>query len=303
MTADPGIAADDASRTRAATIALIALITGAAAIGFGPIFVRIADVGPVASAFWRVTLTVPFFWAWVHLAARRRTRSRTARPWLLIACGLFFAADLGLWHWSILLTTIANATLFANLNSVFVVLFGFVLFGERFRRLFLFAMLLALSGAALLVGANIEIAPERLPGDLLGVATAVMYAAYLMSAKRLRVDYSPAEILLYTTVATAAALLPFALLGGEQVLPASAAGWLPLLGLALISQAIGQGLIVYALAHLPAAFSALTLLVQPVVATLMAWYLFSEALGPLQGIGAATILAGILLARLSGRRG
>jgi len=285
-----------------ATLGFLALLLGATSIGFAPIFVRLAEVGPVSSAFWRLLLSIPV----LLLLARLEPKSdagETAppRPWALVRCGLFFAADLGLWHWSITLTSVANATLFANLNVVFVVIAGYLFFRERVTRMFLLGLLLALGGVSALVSSSLQFAPERLPGDVLGVATAMMYAGYILSAKSLRPRYSAVQVLLYIAMVTAAALLPVALLMGEQVLPTTAAGWLPLIGLALICQIGGQGLVIYALAHLPANFSALTLLVQPIVASTAAWMLFGEILGTLEFIGAGLILTGILAARLSMR--
>jgi len=287
-----------------ATLGFLALLLGATSIGFAPIFVRFAEVGPVASAFWRLLLSVPVLYVVTRFAPKPAEAERPPpRPWALIRCGLFFAADLGLWHWSITLTSVANATLFANLNAVFVAVGGYFLFRERIGGLFLLGLILALSGVGALMGSSLQFAPERLPGDLLGVATAVMYAGYILSAKSLRPHYSALRVLLYVAVVTAAALLPVALAMGEQILPRSAAGWLPLIGLALICQIGGQGLVIYALAHLPANFSALTLLIQPIVASTAAWLLFGEALGILEFVGAALVLSGILAARLSVRSG
>jgi len=100
-----------------------------------------------------------------------------------------------------------------------------------------------------------------------------------------------------TTTVTAVFLFPAALASGEQMLPASAFGWWMLVGLALVSHAAGQGLIAYALAHLPAAFSSVSLLFQPVMAALFAWALLAEGLVPLQILGGLVVLVGIYLAR------
>jgi drug/metabolite transporter (DMT)-like permease len=100
-----------------------------------------------------------------------------------------------------------------------------------------------------------------------------------------------------TSSITTLALLPVALASGERILPVTPAGWLDLVGLALISHAAGQGLIAYALAHLPAAFSSVTLLLQPVMAALFAWGLLGEPLSALQLVAGAMVLAGIYLAR------
>jgi drug/metabolite transporter (DMT)-like permease len=100
-----------------------------------------------------------------------------------------------------------------------------------------------------------------------------------------------------TTTITAVLLLPVALASGEQMLPLTALGWLTLVGLALVSHAAGQGLITYALAHLPAAFSSVSLLFQPVMAAVFAWALLGEALAPAQIAGGVVVLIGIYLSR------
>jgi drug/metabolite transporter (DMT)-like permease len=94
-------------------------------------------------------------------------------------------------------------------------------------------------------------------------------------------------------------LLPVTLATGEPFWPQSARGWGVLIGLALISQVAGQGLIAWAMAHLPAAFSSVSLLVQPVAAALLAWVLLAEPFGALQALGGAVVLAGIVICRMA----
>jgi drug/metabolite transporter (DMT)-like permease len=101
----------------------------------------------------------------------------------------------------------------------------------------------------------------------------------------------------WSTTITAVLLLPVALLSPQPMLPQAASGWLVLAGLALVSQVLGQGLIAYAFAHLPASLSSVSLLIQPVVAALAAWAIFGEAVGAAQLVGGAIVLAGIWLAR------
>jgi len=126
----------------------------------------------------------------------------------------------------------------------------------------------------------------------------MFYAWYLLTVKRLRdLGAATLRLMAVTTTITAAVLLPVALTSGDTMLPAGAQGWLVLLGLAWITHAGGQGLIAYALAHLPAAFSSVALLLQPVLAALFAWALLAEPLGTLQIAGGAVVLAGIYLAR------
>ncbi|MHC4957865.1 MAG: DMT family transporter [Planctomycetota bacterium] len=271
--------------------ALSALLLGAVGIAFAPIFVRLSELEPTVTAFWRLALAAPLLW----LAVRaEKTPAPPRRDWLRLAApGLFFACDLGVWHWSIRYTTVANSTLLANLMPVFVTLFGWLLYGRRVTRMFVVGMAAALAGAAIMTGAK----PENWFGDLLGVLTAVFYASYILSVGRLRAHYSTATILAWSTTAAALLLLPVCVAAGEGFVPPSLNGWLVLLGLAVVSHVLGQGLIAYALAHLPASFSAVTLLAQPVLASLLAWALFAEKLTPLQAAGGAIVLAGIVAAR------
>jgi drug/metabolite transporter (DMT)-like permease len=278
--------------------ALLALFCGATFIALSPIFVRVADVGPTASAFWRVALAAPLLWA---IRAGVAGRAAPGPRWpLFAAAGLAFAGDLAFWHWSIKLTSVANSTLLANLASIFVTLAAWLLWRQKPRPLFIAALALAVAGVGMLVRTSVEFSPRALLGDGLGVVTAMFYAWYLLTVKALR-DRGAATLTLMaaTTTVTAALLLPAALASGEPLWPASATGWLTLVGLAWISHAAGQGLIAFALAHLPAAFSSVGLLFQPVMAATFAWILLGEPLAGLQIAGGAVVLAGIYLARRS----
>ncbi len=277
--------------------ALLALIAGAVAIGFAPVFVRWSPVGPVSTAFWRLLLSLPVLFVWAAIDRRRATGAGTpqAGGWLL-AAGLAFAGDLALWHWSIRLTSVANATLLANCASVFVVLFGIVM-GRRVSRGFLGAMACGLTGTVLLMGAHLGTEVNALRGNLLGLLTAVFYAAYLLCVAHLR-QRTPTGILMAgSSLAATVALLPIALLSGENVWPADGRGWPVLFALAWLSHAAGQGLSAYALAHLPAAFSSVALLVQPMTAALAGGLLLGEHPGPWQIVGGVLVLAGVLAAR------
>lgn len=280
-------------------LALAALLAGATCIALSPIWVRLADVGPTASAFWRVALAVPLLWLLCTAFEPRRLVAPRARErrWLVFA-GIAFAGDLAFWHWSIQLTSVANSTLLANLATLFVTLAAWLIWKQRPTILFVAGLGAALAGVAMLVRASLSFSPTALTGDALGVVTAMFYAGYLLSVKEVR-DRGAATVRLMavTTTITALLLFPVALASGERLLPRSPEGWLVLAGLAWISHSGGQGLIAWALAHLPAAFSSVSLLFQPVMAAVFAWLLLGEALAPLQIAGGAVVLAGIWLAR------
>jgi drug/metabolite transporter (DMT)-like permease len=277
--------------------ALAALLLGASCIALSPIFVRLSEAGPTATAFWRVALAVPVLWLFYRFKAKNQAK-QPANWWLLLAAGVAFAGDLAFWHTSIKFTSVANSTLLANLASIFVTLAVWIFMRQRPTGIFLAGLAAALAGVAMLVWTSLAFSPTALLGDALGIVTAMFYAWYILVVKDLRDrGETTLRLMAVTTTLTAVILFPVALASGDQMLPQSAYGWGVLLGLALISHAAGQGLIAYALAHLPATFSSVGLLLQPVIAAGFAWALLAEPLVPLQIVGGVVVLVGIYLAR------
>ncbi len=290
-----------------AGLALAALLAGAAGIAFAPIFVKTSEVGPVATAFWRVLLALPILWAWMAIEGRRS--GKPGRPsglrdlLALFASGLFLGSTFALWHWSLKLTSVADSTLLVNLAPVFVALGSWVFLGQRFGAAFLAGIVAALGGAALLVaGGTSGLGGGELAGDGLAALAAVSYAGYFLSVSGLRPRFSTAAVMAYGAPAACAALLLVALLSGESLLPSSWQGWAVLAAVALVSHVLGQSLVAYALAGLAAAFSSVALLLQPTIAAALAWAILGEALGPWQVVGGAIVLAGVVLARSGSQR-
>jgi len=277
-------------------------VLGATLIGFAAICVRLADVGPTAAGFWRLALAVPVLGALRRLvpgASSPVPRHPDARTSLLWLAGLSFAIDLALWHRSIHLTSVANATLLSNLSPVFVALTLHFGFGERHAPRFWLGLVLALCGAAWLVADSLKISAGSAWGDVFAAATAVFYAGYQLIVSRQRRYFSAVDVMYRTSLAGAGVLLVLSLASGEVLWPQSSRGWAVLATLALVVHVGGQGLIAWAQAHLPASFSSVTLLVQPVAASVYAWWLFGEGFGVHQAVGGLIVLSGILLCRFS----
>lgn len=280
------------------TRAMLALVGGAVAIGFAPVFVRWSEVGPNATAFWRLLLAIPALWL---LAGRPAPRDVAgAQPGLLALAGLCFALDLCFWHAAIGLTTVANATLLANLTPVVVVAWYWVVRRQRPTGRFLAGALVALAGAAgLASGSSRGPAPGGPAGvgDLLGVLTAFAYAGYLLAVEQARGRATGFAVMLASTVVATLVTGAVTVATGEAWLPASGLGWLVLAGLALLVHVVGQGGIVWAVGRLPAPLSSVVILIQPVVAAGLGWLWLGEALGPASLASGALVLAGVLIAR------
>ena len=276
---------------------LAAVIVGNVALAFGPWFVRVADTGPVAAGFWRMALGLPVIAVFALMFRKRRGGSRPARLstglWVLLAIGgVSFAADLASWHIGILRTTLANATLFGNTATLLFPLYGFVIARAWPTRVQGLALGMAAVGAALLMGRSFSVDPARLAGDLLCVLAGVLYTLYFIAMVRVRATMAPLSALALSTVASMAPLLLFALALGERVWPDA---WGPLIGLALASQVLGQGCMVYALGKLSPMVVGLALLVQPVVAATVGWIVYDERLGLADLAGAVLVAVALVL--------
>ena len=252
----------------------------------------------MATAFWRVSLAlIPFFLISRVMKQGDETPSGLRDYIFLLLPGAFLAVDLAAWHLALHMTSVANATLLANLAPVFVTLGSWLLFRTRITPVFLTGLALALTGVIVLKGGPAAIGGGQLAGDLTAIVAAIFYACYMLTLGHIRSRFSTSRIMVWTTFAAAVCMLPLAFFFEPGMVPVTLFGWAMVLGLALISHVGGQGLVTYALAYLPTAFSSLTLLLQPVVAAILAWILLAEPVGLMQAVGGVIVLFGILIAR------
>lgn len=286
------------SFARSNSSALLALVAGAVAMGASPIFVRLTDVGPQASAFWRTALALPVLWLWMKFEERGSHAAapiRFDRSILLV--GACFAGDLFFWHLAIMNTTVANATFFAVTAPVFVVAGAFVVLGERADARMFVGLALCLAGGAALIGQSYQVDPARLVGDFYGVLTAFFFGAYVLAVRHARARHGAARLMFLSTMITAALLLAATVAIPQPILPQTVESASALLALAIVSQAGGQGLLAFALGSLPAAFSSLVIFLEAVAAAALGWIVLGEKLSLIQLSGGLLILAGIYVAR------
>ena len=283
------------ARSRSGRYAFAALLIANIFLAFGPWLVRLSDVGPVAAGFWRLALAIPFL---VLLAGIGR-RSGFGIGWgmagVIALGGLFFAADLAAWHYGIVRTKLANATLFGNTASLLFPFYGFLVARALPGKVQTGALLLAIVGAGLLLGQSYELSAEHFEGDLFAILAGLFYCLYLIVIDRARRTLAPMPVLALATVAGTLPILLFALALGEKVMPDD---WTPLILLSLGSQVIGQGLLVYAVGHLSPLVVGLGLLTQPVITAINGWLVYDERLSTTDFVGAILICAALVLIRL-----
>ena len=291
---------------RLANRPVLTALAGALTIAFSAILYRLAEVSPSTGAFFRCLYALPFLWFLARREDRRfERRPRSARQFAWLA-GLFFAADLILWHHSIEGVGAGLATVLGNTQVLLVGLIAWALLGERLNRQSLLAMPLALVGVVLISGALGERAYGDNPplGVLFGILTGIAYSGFLLTLRHGSSDLRrPAGPLFDATVASTVGIgVAGVALGELDPLPGwEAQGWLVLL--ALSSQVAGWLLIAMSLPRLPAAVSSVLLTFQPLCSVALAAVLLGEDPSGYQLLGAAAILAGLVLAswRRAGR--
>lgn len=275
----------------------VALLVGNFALALGPWFVRMADSGPVSAGFWRLFLPLPIL-ALFSLRERKLPKTSvvpfSARVAVGIA-GVMFALDLASWHIGIDQTRLGNASLFGNSGSFILMVWGLVAARRLPRRTEIAAILAALAGAGILLGRSLQIDHATLVGDLFCILAGIFYFIYILLLQRARDRFDSWELLFYSTLASAPVMLGLAVALGEPVWPHT---WWPLIALALCSQVLGQGLIVFALRHFSALIIGVVLLTQPAVAILAGWLAFGETMSLLDGMGMVLIAGALVLSRV-----
>ena len=283
----------------------LGVLIGAFAIAFSGILYRKADVSPATGAFFRCLWALPPLW----LLAVREDRRLGARPmrvrraaWL---GGAFFAADLILWHYSIEYVGAGLATVLGNTQVVIVGLLAWAFFGERPARNSLLAIPVAMIGIILISGVleNGAYGDDPKLGAIYGLLTGIAYSGFLLAMRRGSVEGGRVAGPLYdATLASAVCIVPIGLVIGDLDFTPSLEATAWLIALALSSQVVGWLLITVSLGRLPTALTSVLLTLQPLLAVLFAALLIDERPSPLQLVGAAAILSGLLIASIGRRK-
>ena len=279
-------------RARAVTM----LVIGACVIGLAPIFVRLSGAGPAATGFWRLLFALPL----LALPSLKQPGGLSGTSRFAVMAGAAFALDLGFWHYGIAYTSVAKASVLANITPIVVTAAAWLFLHQRPAPLFLAAVAIAVTGGAILAlskGSGIS-GPNPPLGDTLSAVTSIWYALYFLAMSEARQRHSAAQVMFWSSLTGVPLMLATAWLLGERLLPATAGGWAACVALGAVHTG-GQGSIAWALGRLPAATASVTVLIQPVVTTALGWILFGEFLTAWQAFGGALALAGVVLAQRS----
>jgi drug/metabolite transporter (DMT)-like permease len=315
----PGLQQPSAKTPAIATIA--ALCIAVLSIASAAILIKFSEqeINPYATAFNRFWITTAILGAWNGARLLwQRVKSPSATPETptpippaasaalslpvlgqFALVGLFLAGDLMLWAWALTQTSVANATLLANLTPVFSCLGGWLLFNKRFDRRFVMGMGVAIAAVFLIGFDDCQMALGKFVGDAAALIAAISFSVYLGVVEQLQDKFSTTALLFGSSAIASLVSLPVALWSGGSLFPTSFQGWLAVLALAVLCQILGQGMLVHSLNQLSAEFVALFLLLEPILAGVGAWIIFGERLSVLNLVAFAIALVGIYLSMSS----
>lgn len=283
--------------------AYLALGIGILSLSFSAMFVRWADAPGPMTAFYRlffsIFLLLPFFLP--RIRTKQATRSRLVI--FPILAGVFTACDLALWTTSLSYTTASNATLLGNTSPLWVALGTWLILKQKLSPAFWRGLLIALLGAALIMGTDFILHPRFGIGDAMAIFTGFFYGGYFLFTERSRTVFDPVSHIWFVGIGASVALFIINLVLGNSFTGYDSNTWLVFLATAVVSQLIGYMALAYALGHLPASVVSPTMILQPVVTTLLAIPLLGEIPTIWQGIGGAMALVGIYRVNQSHLRG
>lgn len=273
----------------------VALLVSIVAVSTASILIRMSGAPPLAIATYRLAfatlILLPFY---IRSGGHKRLAASSSRDILtLAAVGVVLAIHFGSWITSLGLTSVASSVLFVHIDPIFVAVVSHIYLGERVGRGTLFGIALAFVGAATIAFSDAGVSDASLLGDLLAVIGAIMLGLYILAGRRLRqsLDLVSYVTPVYASSAVTLALASFA--SGTSLWPYSGGELFLFFAIALIPMIFGHTVYNWTLKWLSAPVVSISLLGEPVGATILAYVFLAEAPTPMTLLGGALVLLGI----------
>jgi drug/metabolite transporter (DMT)-like permease len=279
--------------------AYLALGVGVLALSFSALFVRWADAPGPVTAFYRMFLSIFMLAPFILMNAHRKSLIGSRSVIFPLLAGVFTALDLALWTTAIFYTTASNATLLGNTAPLWVALGAWLILKQKLSGTFWRGLAITLAGAVLIMGTDFILHPRFGIGDVMATFTGFFYGGYYLFTERSRAYFDPVAHIWVVGVGASLTLFIVNLFIGNPVIGFDSRTWVIFFSTALVSQLIGYMAMAYALGHLPASIVAPTMVLQPVVTTLLAIPLLGEVPNIWQGLGGAVALIGIYMVNQS----
>jgi drug/metabolite transporter (DMT)-like permease len=269
------------------------------AVSNGAIFARLAEAAPLAIAAWRVGLATLVVLPLAIAAPRRHLVNRA--PYVLaVGAGALLALHFATWIASLEYTTIARSVLLVSTSPIWVALIQYFAGRGAPSRSTIASLALALLGAAIVSGGGAG-GQAALTGDLLAVAGGIAMAGYLLLSREAQAALAFRSYLGIAYGVAAAILWLAVWITQTPATGFDSTTWWALAGMAVVSQLIGHSGYNWSLRHLNPLFVSVVSVGEPVLASLLGWWLLHEPLDWRTGAGGLLILAGIALATRAAR--
>ncbi len=275
----------------------LAVGLGVVAVSFSSIFTKLSCAPPIVIAFYRLGLAVlillPFALRGQPFQELRRLDRRDLQAALI--SGVLLALHFTVWITSLNYTSVASSTVLVTMQPLFVVAGSFLVLKEPVGRLSLLAAALALCGSIMVGISDFQIGGQALYGDILAFMGAAFVAGYVLIGRHLRTHMSVVAYTFLVYSAAALTLFGFCILTGTPLYPYPGVEWVYFAALALIPTLLGHSVFNWALRYVKATLVSVSILGEPVGATILAYLIFAETPSALQVLGGVVIIVGIAL--------
>ncbi|WP_456277876.1 DMT family transporter [Bacillus sp. AK128] len=278
------------------TKAYLALVLGIITVSSSAILVKVADAPSSITAFYRIFFSVlimaPLFF-YKHV---QELKTITKRDWTSsIIAGVFLALHFVLWFESLRFTSVASSVVLVTLQPIFAFLGTYLFFKEKFTFRSILSAVLAVIGSVIISWGDFRISGLALWGDILALIACLLVTVYFLFGQDARSRMSLVTYTFIVYLVSAITLFIYVILSGAPLLPYSSEQWIYFILLAIFPTLLGHTMFNYALRWVSTSLISVTILFEPIGASILAYYILNELILVHQLIGGAVVILGIML--------
>ena len=277
----------------------LSILSGAFLISFSPVFVNLVSIEPTVSGFYRMLFgSIALFI--IYLIKNNENPLRKNVSKFIVLGAIFFSLDLWFWHRSIIYVGPGLSTLLANFQILILPFLALIFFNQKTQRIQIFSIFLGLLGLFLITGQSWDIAGNNYKlGVLFGLLTAISYAGYIISIKRIdhnaAVNSDPIFNLLFISLISAGLLFLFSIIEQVPLEIKSSSELIWMICYGLFSHVIGWFFILNGLQKISAVTAGIILLTQPILSYVWDFIIFKKVILPIEYFGIVSVLLAMII--------
>ena len=279
------------------------LLTAVFSVSWAAVLIRLCDAPALVIAFYRMGIAAILLAPIVFWRYSSELKTLLSTGWKLsLLSGIFLGLHFALWVSSLFYTSVASSVVIVATQPLFALILSWIFLKERARLVTLLAILLALVGVYVIASGDFQLDKKHLIGDVLSLLGAIMAAAYLTVGRNLRQKFHIAPYIFVVYAISAVTLAVMIWFLGLSFSPGSNNNLVYFLFLAIVPTLVGHSLYNYLLKYITAYTVGISILGEPMGASLWAFLIFAEAPDRSVYLGGVLILMGVLIALWSERR-